>query len=528
MTTLLKKQLRKPKKTANILAGLLSVLFLPTLSVAQTSDIDTLNGWNGSENSFYFGLLPNASPSWGQTFTTSSSQVNLSSFSFAIAAETPVLAPIQYNAQIYQWNGVSNVTGSALFTSSLLSITNSSAFTTVTVNTGGVALTAGQQYVVFVTTLGQSNNQNTFSRYSLGSRTGSAYASGSLVIQLQPPSSNPTSPTSPWYVDTGTDLAVLLEFGPPIPVGPSAADTQFSLDLSAQRLKSIYNLQTSALVNGLTYDCQVFDKNNICLSTGGRYSNNHGASGYTTSALLIGAYRLNKNVRVGAWVDQNLSTNTGTSVNLGNSKPLFGVFGAWAENPTGEGYEVKVSAGYGDKDLTVTRDVIGTSEAGVGTSRLNSQAISSVSSYGFRLNNQLLASPYVGIRYSRITSNGYTESGADITSPLTYNRLSQENVALMAGLRLSAKLDPKTTFVASAGIEQNLKNRSGQYSATGVDGLTPIEFNSNPQKTRATASLGAYYDIDKKQRVGVNGIYREETFKSTATTAVLATYTVGF
>lgn len=310
--------------------------------------------------------------------------------------------------------------------------------------------------------------------------------------------------------------------------GPSLEDTQASMQLSANRLRGIYSLQTSALINGLSYDCQVFDLNNICLSTGGRYSNNSGASGNTTSALLIGAYRFNKNIRVGAWVDQNLSTNTISGVNLGNSKPLFGVFGAWAENPTGEGYEVKVSAGYGDKDLTVTRDVVSTSEAGVGTSKLNSQAISSVSSYGFRINNELLASPYVGIRYSRIASNGYTESAADMTSPLTYNKLTLENVALMAGVRLSAKLDPKTTFVASAGFEQNLKNRSGQYSATGVDGLTPIEFNSNPQKTRATASIGAYYDVDKKQRVAVNGIYREETFSPTATTVVLATYTVGF
>jgi hypothetical protein len=311
--------------------------------------------------------------------------------------------------------------------------------------------------------------------------------------------------------------------------GVSSQDTQAAMSVMANRLRGIYNLQSSALINGLSYDCQVFDKNNICLSTGGRYSVNSGAYGNTTSALLIGAYRLNKNVRIGAWLDQNLSTNTGTGVNLGNSKPLFGVFGAWSENPTGEGYEVKVSAGYGDKDLTVTRDVIGTSEAGVGNSRLNSQAISSVSSYGFRLNNQLLASPYVGIRYSKITSNGYTEASSDaVTTPLTYSRLSQENVALMAGLKLSANLDSKTTLVASAGVEQNLKNRAGQYSATGVDGLTPIEFNSNVQKTRATASVGAYYDIDKTQRVAVNGIYREETFNPTATTSVLATYTVGF
>jgi len=312
-------------------------------------------------------------------------------------------------------------------------------------------------------------------------------------------------------------------------IGPSSIDTQSSLEQSLNRLKAVYNIQSAALINGLSYDCQLFDVNNICLSTGGRYSNNHGAYGGTTSALLIGAYRLDKNVRVGAWVDQNLSTNTTTGVNLGNSKPLVGVFGVWSENPNGEGYEVKVSAGYGDKDLTVTRDVIGTSEPGTGNSRVNSQAISSVSSYGFRINNELLASPYVGIRYSRISSNGYTEvSTSDVTVPLTYNKLTQENIALLAGLKISAKLDPQTTLVASAGIEQNLKNRSGQYSATGVDGLTSIEFNSNPQKTRATASVGAYYDLDKTQRVSINGIYREETFSPTATTSLLATYTVGF
>lgn len=311
--------------------------------------------------------------------------------------------------------------------------------------------------------------------------------------------------------------------------GPSGSDTQSSIGLSAQRLQGIYNLQLAALNAGLSYDCQMFDVNNLCLSTGGRYSNNHGAYGNTTSALLIGAYRLNKNVRIGAWVDQNLSANNVMRMTLSNAKPLIGFFGVWSESPTGDGYEIKVSAGYGDKDLTVTRDVIGTSEAGSGKSRINSQAISSVSSYGFRLNNEVLASPYVGIQYSRVASNGYIETTTgDVTAPLTYNRLNQENIALLAGLKLSAKLDPNTTLVASAGVEQNLKNRSGQYSATGVDGLTPIEFNLNPQKTRATASLGAYYDIDKTQRVAVNGIYREETFNPTATTSVLATYTVGF
>jgi len=309
--------------------------------------------------------------------------------------------------------------------------------------------------------------------------------------------------------------------------GFSVANTQTSLESSAQKLKGIYSLQSATLLNGLSYDCRLFDVKNICLSTGGRYSNNHGASGSSTSALLIGAYRLNKNVHLGAWVDQNLSTNSAAGANLSNSKPLFGVFGVWAENPSGEGYEVKVSAGYGDKDLTVTRDVIGTSEAGFGTTRLNSQAISTVSSYGFKLNNNLL-SPYVGVQYSRVASSAYTEtSTADMAAPLTYGRLSHENTSVFAGVKLSANLDSKAGFFGSAGIEQNVNTRSGQYSATGVDGLTAVDFNSNIQKTRATASAGIYYDLNKKQRVSLSGVYREEAFHPTATTSVFATYTVG-
>lgn len=425
--------------------------------------------------------------------------------------------------------------------------------TVSTVNHAATITLNGQTYTISTFTGSYTLNSQYFNTTNMpwwGSTTDARAAAGSLGNQLGYP--NASGNFSPYFasifVSSNTRLdnyytsiniggvfdgyyllsesAVYAYIAPP--PGPSSADTQQSLELSAQRLKGIYNLQSAAVINGLTYDCRLFDLNNICLSTGGRYSNNHGASGYTTSALLIGAYRLNKNIRLGAWVDQNLSTNTTTGVNLGNSKPLFGVFSAWAENPSGEGYEVKVSAGYGDKDLTVTRDVIGTSEAGFGITRLNSQAISTVSSYGFKLNNDVLASPYFGVQYSRISSGGYTETTiADVTAPLTYGRLSQENVSILAGLKLSARLDPKTALFGSVGVEQNVNNRSGQYSATGVSGLTAINFNSNVQKTRATASAGVSYDIDKKQRVSLSGIYREEAFNPTATTSVFATYTVG-
>ena len=86
---------------------------------------------------------------------------------------------------------------------------------------------------------------------------------------------------------------------------------------------------------------------------------------------------------------------------------------------------------------------------------------------------------------------------------------------------------PTVTTFASAGVETDTNTSNGTYSATGVTGLTPINFNANPVKTRPTATLGAYYDIAKNQRLGVTGIYRQEAYQAVSTTTVMATYTIG-
>ncbi len=61
-----------------------------------------------------------------------------------------------------------------------------------------------------------------------------------------------------------------------------------------------------------------------------------------------------------------------------------------------------------------------------------------------------------------------------------------------------------------------------------IGAIAPVNFNPNPVKTRPTAMVGASYDVEKNQRLGVTGIYRQEAYQATATTTVMATYTVGF
>ena len=297
--------------------------------------------------------------------------------------------------------------------------------------------------------------------------------------------------------------------------GGGSSSSSINLSPNAYALRSVYNIQSVALNAGLSYDCTVFDKEGMCLSTGGRYSTTNLPETNTTSGLLIGSYKYDKNIRLGAWVDQNLATSNTTGIKLSNSEPLFGVFGAWSERNDGLGYEVKVSAGYGDKDVAISR-----TSSLEGASKLSSRGIQTVSSYGMAIDKDWIAAPYVGVKYISIKRGAYSEAGG-----LTYNNLRQETTSAVAGVKLTGKIDAQTFTVLSAGIEQDLNHNEGQYSATSGDTTT---FNSNPQKTRPVVTAGVYYDIDKTQRVGLNAIHRQEAFQSTATTSALATYTVGF
>ena len=314
--------------------------------------------------------------------------------------------------------------------------------------------------------------------------------------------------------------------------GAYTTDTQQSLVNTASALQGTYTLQHSVIANSFTYDCTVFGANNVCVSAGGRNTAVSAANGLNnTSALLIAAYRPHPNYRIGAYADQNLSvTNPGGTVNLGNNTPLLGLFAAWNERQDGTGTEVKVSAAYGQKNATVTRAVVGTSEPGSGSSNLISQGAQVTAKYGFAVIDKVIVSPYVGMRYTQNNMGGYTEgTSSSVTAPLTYSALNTNATTALAGVGASYRVIPQVTTFASAGVETDTNTANGTYSATNasIGTLTPVNFNANPVRTRPTATVGAYYDVAKNQRFGVTGIYRQEAYQAVSTTTVMATYTIG-
>jgi autotransporter-associated beta strand protein len=308
------------------------------------------------------------------------------------------------------------------------------------------------------------------------------------------------------------------------------ADNQTSVVNLANALAPIFTLQNTVLANSFTYDCPVFGANNVCVSAGGRNSAVQASDGLNnTSALLIAAYRATPHVRMGGYADQNLSiNNASTGINLGNNTPLIGLFGVWNENLDGTGVELKASTAYGQKTTTLTRQVVNNIEPGSGSSTLNSQGAQIMAKYGFGVMNDLIVSPYVGMRYTQNNLAGYTEgASSNVSTPLTYSTINTSASTALFGIGASYKGIPKTTLFASAGLEAGVSANNDSINSVGIIGLTPVALNPNPVNTRSTASVGAYYDVEKNQRLGISAIYRQEAYQAISTTTVMTTYAIG-
>ena len=136
--------------------------------------------------------------------------------------------------------------------------------------------------------------------------------------------------------------------------------------------------------------------------------------------------------------------------------------------------------------------------------------------------------PYIGIRYAQNNMSGYTEgTSSTVQSPLSYQALNTSATTAIAGIGASHKITPKTTVFGSVGMEQDLVTNYSNYTASGINGLTPVNFNSSPVNTRATANLGVSHELEKNQWISINGTYRQAPYQSLNSTSVMVYYTIG-
>lgn len=90
---------------------------------------------------------------------------------------------------------------------------------------------------------------------------------------------------------------------------------------------------------------------------------------------------------------------------------------------------------------------------------------------------------------------------------------------------MNGRVGDKVSLMVSAGVENDINHNVGAYSANGVDS---VAFNQNIRHIRPVASAGASYAIDKRQTIGANLNFRQESFNSSNSVSGMVTYQVGF
>jgi uncharacterized protein YhjY with autotransporter beta-barrel domain len=312
-------------------------------------------------------------------------------------------------------------------------------------------------------------------------------------------------------------------------ISPLGVYTNYSLQQTTSALQGQFGNQQNAVITGLTYDCNLFGKNNVCVSAGGRNTFNSDPTISTVSALLIGAYRIKNGLRIGAYLDQNLSASNPNGItNMSNATPMGGLFGVWSERNDGVGPEIKLSLGYNNKAMTVNRPVISVSEPGSGSTNLTSQGGAVLAKYGVEVGNKMTLTPYAGLRYMTTKMGGYSEgANSSVQYPLSFASLSMNATTALAGLGAMYRLDEQWSLQASAGLELDTQTSVGSYTVTNYTGLNSVSLNPLPNNVRPAATLSAYYAVDPTARLGISAMYRQDSFTGMSSTTGLITYTIG-
>jgi len=149
-------------------------------STAHAGIIDITSAWNDAGKTLIGTFGQGATKTYGQTFTaTAELGSQIDSFSFYLS--NVASSNSQFAAYIAQWDGL-KATGPMLYSSpSSWLPTGQGQFSQVSFNTGGISLTAGQQYVAFLTTSGFANNGNTYTTMGLVANP-AVYAGGAFVF----------------------------------------------------------------------------------------------------------------------------------------------------------------------------------------------------------------------------------------------------------------------------------------------------------------------------------------------------------
>ena len=275
-----------------------------------------------------------------------------------------------------------------------------------------------------------------------------------------------------------------------------------------------------------TYDCDLFDKNNICLSLGSRYTSINTPKTETNSAVMVGGYKLSDTLRVAAFYHSNLSHKTPASFTLSDKTPMTGGLVVWNQNPNHLGYQLKLANAYQQKNATLTREVVGSSEEGKGQTVIEAKSYVAELQYGYQFSDDTVLHPYFAARSAVIKQDAYTETG--LSSPLSFNEIKDKSTTVLLGLKFNTDLSHNLSLKGSLGVEHDIEHSIDKLAPTGISGLSTVSLTDSFNKTRPVVSLGFDYALKPNHRLSGILQYQELPYESKTESNAYLYYTIGF
>ena len=330
------------------------------------------------------------------------------------------------------------------------------------------------------------------------------------------------SSTSDWDIDFDSLAEVMT-------------DNEATFPTFASNVSVAFN-QTVAVANFAqqVYQCNTFAENNICAAVAGRYTDLNNPENESAAAVLIGGYRFDSHASINVFYDRSMYHSSSNSVDFSNQGPLIGLRLNLQQNEDGTGLQFTAANTYQAQDVRLTRvSVIEDSEPGSGSTDINTETYAAELKYGILLNADTFVNPYVGIQYSMVETDGYTEDDAgSVQFPLTFQSISDETTTIKGGLELKRSVFSSMAYLfGRIGVEHDIQDSgSNQLKASYGSNTLTATLNNDKNETRMNGLVGMDYFITPNQKVTALAHYQELPWGGSSSDAItgFASYTIGF
>ena len=312
-------------------------------------------------------------------------------------------------------------------------------------------------------------------------------------------------------------------------------DNEATFPTFASNVSVAFN-QTVAVANFAqqVYQCNTFAENNICAAVAGRYTDLNNPENESAAAVLIGGYRFDSHASINVFYDRSVYHSSSNSVDFSNQGPLIGLRLNLQQNEDGTGLQFTAANTYQAQDVRLTRvSVIEDSEPGSGNTDINTETYAAELKYGILLNADTFVNPYVGIQYSMVETDGYTEDDAgSVQFPLTFQSISDETTSIKGGLELKRSVFSSMAYLfGRIGVEHDIQDSgSNQLKASYGSNTLTATLNNDKNETRMNGRVGMDYFITPNQKVTALAHYQELPWGGSSSDAItgFASYTIGF